>query len=55
MKYRFSVTAYACKEVEIEADSEDEAIDKIEDEMWDVEFTTDDIVPADREWLLLDD
>ena len=55
MKYRFSVTAYACKEVEIEAASEDEAIDKIEDVMWDVDFGKQDILPDDREWLLLDD
>lgn len=55
MKYRFSVTAYACKEVEIEADSKNEAISKIKDEMLDVDFGKQDILPDDREWLLLDD
>lgn len=55
MKYTFAVTAYACKTVEIEAENKNEAIDRIKDEMYDVEFSEQDILFDDREWLLLDD
>lgn len=55
MKYRFSVTAYAYKEIEVEAENEQEAYDKANDEKWDVEFTEDDYSDYERDLLLLDD
>ena len=54
MKCKFCVTAYAYKEIEIEAKDEDEMMDKINEEMYNIEFATEDISDYDRDWYLLD-
>lgn len=55
MKYRFSVTAYCDKEVEIEAASKDEAFDKMGEMLYEIDMTDAIDRCDDREYLLLDD
>ena len=54
MKYRFAVTAFVDKEVEIEAENQDEAFIKMGEQLFDVNFTLDDMRVGDREYLMLD-
>ena len=53
-KYRFSVEAYFVKEIEVEAESEDEAYEKAESMACEVTYGPEDESVCDREILLLD-
>lgn len=55
MKYRFNVTAFVDKEVEIEATNEDEAFVKMGERLYDVDFTLDDMRESDREYMMLNE
>ena len=55
MKYRFAVEAIFTKEIEVEADSQDEAYEKADAMIMDVTYTPDDESSFDRELFLLDD
>lgn len=54
MKYKYAVTAYATKLVEIEADNENAALDQLKNVIDELEFTADDIDGYERDWFLLD-
>lgn len=54
MKYRFAVDAIFTKEIEIEAESENEAFEKAEAVIADVTYTPEDESGFDRELFLLD-
>ena len=55
MKYRFCVTAYLYKEIEVEAKDKDEAYRMMEHGEYECEFTTDDIDGYERDYRMLND
>lgn len=55
MKYRFIVEAIFLKEIEVEADSRDEAFEKADSMIGDVTYAPEDESNFDRELFLLDD
>ena len=55
MKYRFAVEAIFSKEIEVEAESKDEAYKKADAMIMDVTYTPEDESCFDRELYLLDE
>ena len=55
MKYRFAVEAIFTKEIEVEADSRDEAFEKADAVIGDVTYAPEDESNFDRVLFLLDD
>ena len=55
MKYRFCVTAYLYKEIEVEAENKDDAYHMMEHGEYECEFTADDIDDYERDYRMLND